>query len=43
MMCPAIDNPISCEILVVIRFLYAKTSVLCKSIVTYARRFTVKI
>jgi hypothetical protein len=39
MMCPAIDNPASCEIRAVIRFLHAETSVRRKSIVNYARRF----
>jgi hypothetical protein len=42
MMCLEIDNPASCEICAVIRFLHAKTCMLQKSIVTYAR-FTAKI
>jgi hypothetical protein len=36
MMCPAIDNPASCEIRAVIRFLHAKTLVVRKSVVNYA-------
>jgi hypothetical protein len=42
MLCPAIDNPASCEIRAVTRLLHAKTYVLQKSIVNYAR-FTAKM
>jgi hypothetical protein len=41
-MCPAIDNPDSCEIRAVIRFLEAKTRALRKSILNYAL-FTAKM
>jgi hypothetical protein len=41
MVCPAIDNPASCEIRALIHFLHTKTLVVRKSIVNYVL-FTVR-